>query len=380
MTDDNPRPRLLFLDNLRTFLIFLVVLVHAGVVYEASGALAPYWIVVDPKTSVVPGLLNLMLDIFVMPTIFFISGYFAPGSVARKDGWAFLRTRFRRLMAPWIVAVLTLMPLYKVLFLYSRGLPQESWTTYFHFSNGVIGMSWLWFLPALFLFDALYLALAKLDLLPTARIPMRWAVAAVFGIGFVYTVAVGAVGWIGWTKTPLIDFQNERLLPYFLVFLLGSLGYEHRVFDSPQRGKKLYVWVLATVWIPMNLYVLVLLNFYLHPGEYFVSADADGLMLWLGFHLSLLGLLYVAVATFQRYFNRQRRLGEGLGKLAYDVYVVHVVVMGPIAMALVPLDVPALVKYPLLALATWAASNLIAYGYDRTVKGIGWRAASESSA
>ena len=75
--------RLYYLDNLRTFLIFLVVLVHAGVVYESSGIMAPYWIVDDPSTSDLPGLVNLILDLFVMPTIFFISGYFTPQSLER---------------------------------------------------------------------------------------------------------------------------------------------------------------------------------------------------------------------------------------------------------------------------------------------------------
>jgi hypothetical protein len=137
-------------------------------------------------------------------------------------------------MVPWLIAVFTLMPLYKVIFLYSRRLPQESWTTYFHFSNGIFGMSWLWFLPVLFLFDLLYLRLWKLNL-PTRNLRLSPAVAAVFVLGFSYSTIASVVGWIGWTKTPLIDFQNERLLPYFLVFLLGSLCFRRRV-STPTRG------------------------------------------------------------------------------------------------------------------------------------------------
>ena len=76
--------RLFFLDNLKSFLIFLVVLVHAGVVYESSGFMAPYWLVDDPSTSDLPGLVNLILEIFVMPTFFFISGYFTRPSLQKK--------------------------------------------------------------------------------------------------------------------------------------------------------------------------------------------------------------------------------------------------------------------------------------------------------
>ncbi len=361
----NTKGRLYFLDNLRTFLIFLVILLHAGIVYESSGFGALFWIVDDPSTSDLPGLVNLMLDIFVMPAIFFISGFFAPSSLERQGRWRFLKTKFRRLVVPWVIAVFTLIPLYKVIFLYSRGLPQENWTTYFHFSNGILGMSWLWFLPILFLFDGLYLLLSKLNL-PTENLSFNKATAAVFVLGFGYSVVLGALDWIGWTKTPLVDFQNERLLMYFLVFLLGALCHRRRIFDTDEKNMKLYWAVGATAWIPMNLYVVVLINFFLRPGEFFVSANVDRLSLWFGFYLSLFSLLYLAVTTFKYYFNRQGRLGGALGKLSYNVYIIHIMVMGPIALGLLDIDIPALLKYPILTVATYAGSNLIAYAYIKT--------------
>jgi hypothetical protein len=361
--------RLYFLDNLRTFLIFLVVLVHAGVVYESSGLMGPFWIVDDPSTSNLPGLVNLVLDIFVMPTIFFISGVFSPSSLERKGAWRFLKSKFRRLMVPWVIAVFTLMPLYKVIFLYSRGLPQESWTTYFHFSNGIFSMSWLWFLPALFLFDVLYLLLWKLNL-PTDKLSLNLAAAAVFVLGFSSSVMLSVLEWTGWTKTPLIDFQNERLLPYFLVFLLGSLCYRRKIFDTDKRNMKLYIAVNATAWIPINVYVITLLNFIFRPGKYLISEGTDILLLWFGFHLSLLALLYCAVTTFKYFFNNQGRLGAALGGLSYGVYIIHIAVTGPIALFLLTIDIPGLLKYPILAVTTYVASNLLVYTYYKTVESL----------
>jgi len=356
--------RLYFLDNLRTFLIFLVVVVHAGVVYESSGLMGPYWLVDDPSTSDLPGLVNLILDIFVIPTIFFISGYFAPSSLQKKGSWRFLKAKFKRLMVPWMAAVFTLIPFYNAVFLYSRDLPQAHWTHYFHFSNGHISMSWLWFLPALFLFDCMYLLLWSLKL-PTAKLRLGWAIAAVFLSGFAYSVAVGDLGWIGWTKTPLIDFQNERLVPYFLVFLLGAQCQRLAIFDTSNRNMKLYIAVNATAWIPINIYVVVLLNFFLRPGQYIVSERVDVLLLWFGYHLSMLSLLYCAVTTFKYFFNRQGRLGRELGKFSYSVYIIHIAVMGPIALALLSTEIPAILKYPILALTTYAGSNLLVFASNR---------------
>jgi fucose 4-O-acetylase-like acetyltransferase len=356
-----------YLDNLRTFLIFLVVVVHAGVVYESSGLLGPYWLVDDPETSDLPGLVNLLLDLFVMPTIFFISGYLAPSSLERHGSRGFVRAKLRRLVLPWAVAVLTLIPIYNAIYLVSRGLPQGNWTAYFHFTNREISMNWLWFLPVLFLFDVLYVVLRKLDL-PIRKLSLGVVAVVVFVTSVGYSMLLSELGWLGWTKTPLVDFQNERVLPYFLIFLLGSFCCRRGVLEGDGRNMKLYVAVGATLWVPMNVYVIVLLNFFLRPGQYIVSGRVDGFVLWCCMYLSMLGLIYCAVTTFKYYFDRQGLFARWLGRYSYGVYIVHMGVMGPIALALLHVDLPALVKYPILALATYVGSNLLVWGYARTTE------------
>ena len=237
--------RLYWLDNLRTFMIFLVVVLHAGLVYESSGIPAFFWIVDDPSTNDLYGILNLIIDIFVMPTIFFISGFFVPPSMRARKGSSFLRAKFNRLMIPWVVSVLTLIPLYKVIFLYSRNLPQEHWTTYFHWSNGIWGQNWLWFLPVLFLFNALYVLFSRVNISPAADSPKK-TVGAIVLVGCFYAVCMDVLGLQGWTKTVLIDFQNERVLIYFLVFLSGSLCHKLGTFKSERKGKRLYVFLACT--------------------------------------------------------------------------------------------------------------------------------------
>jgi len=158
------RKRLHWLDNLRTITILLVVLYHVGGVYV--GTWGWFWLVVDPDPVTWVGIVGIMFDIMVMPIMFFVSGYLTPASLEGKSGWDFVKDKFKRLMIPWLLAVFTLLPLYKVIFLYSRGLPQEHWTTYFHF-NSPNSQIWLWFLPVLFLFDSLYLLLSKANI----RIP-----------------------------------------------------------------------------------------------------------------------------------------------------------------------------------------------------------------
>jgi peptidoglycan/LPS O-acetylase OafA/YrhL len=369
-TTAGPHPaatRIHFLDNLRTAMIFLVVLYHAGAVYESSGIFASFWLVDDPSTNDVVGIVNLVVDIFVMPVIFFVSGYLATVSLRRRPGVGFLAHRFRRLMIPWLIAMLTLVPLYKVIFLYSRGLPQEHWTTYFHFSNGIFSQSWLWFLPVLFLFDALFWAGAKAKIRPP-RISMAAAVAVIFVLGVGYSFALSVTGHTGWTKTPLLDFQNERLLMYFLVFLLGALSFRLRVFETERKGKGLYIAAACTAWIPLDLYVIVLLNFFLRPGQYFVSLPVDLLVMWIGFYLSLLMLLYLLLVGGRFWWNRQGRLGKALSESSYGVYIIHLVVVGGIALLLLDTGIPSLWKAVILTVSAYAVSSALVYGYRELLK------------
>ncbi|MFC1543091.1 acyltransferase family protein [Candidatus Neomarinimicrobiota bacterium] len=354
------------MDNLRTIIIFLVILYHAGGVYECAGTWAFFWLVDDPATYCPAGFVNIVIDIFVMPTLFFISGYLTPMSLKNKNRWSFLKARFRRLMIPWIIAVLTLIPLYKVIFLYSRGLPQEHWTTYFHFTGGSIYISqnWLWFLPVLFLFNSLYVLLSKVNIrLP--NISLKGAVIGTFLIGLVYSLGIGGIlGFRNWTTTLLIDFENERLLLYFMIFLLGSLSFRQNVFTEKSQSKTLYIVANSTAWIPITIHIFARLAPFMDP-EGFSITPLYRVIWWLSFYLSLLCLVYLMIESFWRYLDKSGRIWGELNKNSYYVYIIHVIVLGGIALLLLNLALPSLLKYLILVVSTILASNLIISLYRR---------------
>jgi fucose 4-O-acetylase-like acetyltransferase len=150
----------------------------------------------DPTTISWAGIVGVAFDIFIMPTMFFISGYLTPISLERKGADGFVTSKLKRLMLPWLLAVLTLIPLYKVIFLYSRGLPQQHWTTYLYINNPN-SQNWLWFLPLLFIFNLLYLLLVRLNVC-FDRLSLKWAVVSTFVIGVIYSMVIG--GWLGFRQ------------------------------------------------------------------------------------------------------------------------------------------------------------------------------------
>jgi surface polysaccharide O-acyltransferase-like enzyme len=357
-----------WLDNLRTITILLVVLYHVGGVYEAAGLWASFWIVDDPATISWVGIVGIIFDIMVMPIMFFVSGYLTPASLKSKSSWEFVKGKFKRLMIPWAIAVLTLIPLYKVIFLYSRGLPQEHWSTYTHIANPN-SQNWLWFLPVLFAFDMLYLLLSRTNInLP--NLSLKVAVIGASVIGFIYSFSVGGlIGFRSWTLTPLIDFENERLLVYFMAFLLGALCYRQNVFAEKPRSKTLYTVANSVAWLPVTAHIFARLwpFFYPNPAEFPIT-PLYRLAWWLSFHLSLVVLMYVMIESFWRYLDKSGKLWSELSRNSYGVYIIHVIVIGIFGTLLLGLSLPAVVKYLLLIVSTYVGSNLLVSGYRALVQ------------
>jgi peptidoglycan/LPS O-acetylase OafA/YrhL len=349
--------RIHWIDNLRSITILLVVLYHVGGVYESGGLWGWFWIVDDPATITWVGIVGIMFDIIVMPIMFFIAGYLVPASLKYKTGWEFIKGKFKRLMVPWVIAVFTLIPLYKVIFLYSRGLPQEHWSTYSHITNPN-SQNWLWFLPLLFAFNILYVLLSKAKV-KVPNISLKGAVLGTILIGFVYSYFMGGLlGFRSWTLSPLIDFENERLLLYFMAFLLGALCYKQNVFAEKPKSKTLYTVANSIAWLPITVHIFARLYPFFYP-EGFSITPLYRLIWHLSFYLSLLCLMYVMIESFWRYFDKTGRLWSELNKNSYGVYIIHVIVIGVFGTLLLNLNLPALVKYPLLIVLTYGGSNLI---------------------
>ncbi len=364
------KTRIYFLDNLRTFLILMVVVLHSGLVYES--VLTSSWIVNDPVKDNNIGLIRLYLDLFVMFSIFFISGYFLPSSVKKQSAFSYLKSKFKRIMLPWLIAVVTLIPAYKFVFLYSRGLPQEEWYSYFHiferagtdlsfYANNPV-QNWLWFLPVLFTFQVIYWGLYKIKVLEV-KMPVKIAVLLTFVLGTAYGVTISTSGLTGWYHSAIFHFQNERLGIYFLSFLLGTLCNSHRIFER-KLSKKVFIASNIVLTISLGIYTAVALNTFFNIIDpqrkyYFISAFADRILYYASGMASMLSLLHVLVYSFKKSLNKTTPFLSELSRNSYSVYIVHVVVLGVIALAMMNIQLPGMLKFLILSILTFAVSNMM---------------------
>ena len=81
--------RLIFLDNLRYFSVLCVVVLHSTCAYF-YGAMA-WWPVIDPAKTSTVNILAPFFDVFAMPLLFYIAGYFALPTMQKREWRHFSR-------------------------------------------------------------------------------------------------------------------------------------------------------------------------------------------------------------------------------------------------------------------------------------------------
>src|SRR5580692_3838414 len=96
--------RIVALDHARTFITLLVVLYHSVLNYTYFGQ-------GDPQRWLGFDLVVLFTDSFFMACMFFISGLFVRGSLARRGAANYLGNRAWRLGVPYLVSVFVLIPI-----------------------------------------------------------------------------------------------------------------------------------------------------------------------------------------------------------------------------------------------------------------------------
>ena len=88
-------------------MIVLVIVYHTVAAYAT---VVPWWAVHD-TTFFATDIIRELLDVFMMPVLFFVAGYFALPSLEKRGVGEFIKDKCKRLLVPWVLAVIVFMPL-----------------------------------------------------------------------------------------------------------------------------------------------------------------------------------------------------------------------------------------------------------------------------
>ena len=143
--------------------------------------------------------------------------------------------------------------------------------------------------------------------------------------------------------------------------------------------KTLYNIVNGTSWIPVTIHIFARLWPFFSPNpEEFEFTNLYRLIFYLSFNLSVLSMVYLMVETFRRYLDKTGRIWDELNRNSYDVYIIHVIMIGIFGTLLVNTSLPALVRYLLLIISTYVGSNLLVSAYYAVKRGIASKRRSDA--
>jgi len=350
--------RLLYVDNMRTFLTILVLLHHIMIVYAASGSWPYTEGRQDLVTTIVGNIFCTINQAYFMGLFLLIAAYFVPGSYNRKGTVRFWKDRLVRLGIPLLIYSWLVHPLFYYWFLRAtEGLHTSLWDFYpEYFSYGyLIGVGPMWFVETLLIFTLFYAVWRKV----ARPRPMVQPVQASFPSNrtlALFALLMALASFIVRLKFPMDwNFKPMNLqLPYFAqyvaMFIAGLVAYRHNWLENiPARTARFWLWVTGIVLL---MYVPgALLGGALESdqpfkgGWHWQTAFYDLWEAYLCVGLCI-GLLYL----FHRYANHQSSLTVFFSRSAYAAYIVQVPVITGVALLFRDFSYHPLLKFALAAL------------------------------
>jgi glucans biosynthesis protein C len=325
--------RLYALDNLRSFIILLVVVFHVAMSYMLF---APsWWYVVDMKQTMGFFCFVMICDVFIMPAMFLLAGYFALPSLLRKGEEAFGRDKLKRIGIPWIVGTLFFAPVTTYFIWLSRTPTPPPYLHFWthEFFSTYFEQAQFWFLGVLLLFYfGLMIARSandKLNRMAARRAkPPFWFFPLFAALNAIVFIAVNQ-HVVDYTWVPvsyLLVIQPTRFSLYIFYFALGVHACRRRWFTSEGYNPSIVLW-LPLSFVLGCAFMLYKLAFGMKLDQLRYRAGNDILHC-----LFCLAAVFALIAVFQKAADRASALWRTLSKNSYAIYCVHMVIVPPVTL------------------------------------------------
>lgn len=366
-----PASRILFIDNLRWSMIILVISMHAADTYSPLGN----WYFTDrtplSRTELMAfAAWQTYLQSFFMGLLFFIAGFFAPGSLDRKGTWKFVRDRAFRLGLPVLFYMFVLGPVteYFVAHSWTSTRPTSfanEWIKHIRNCEFLQENGPLWFCLALLIFSLMYAATHR----PRSSEPHPPGNGTLIGFALamaIFTFLVRAARPPSLLNMHLGDFPQ-----YVLLFSAGILASRGRWIEKLQFPSGIR-WLIAALTVGFGAWLAIMVgggafdgDRRVYSGWHWQSAAFDA---WESF--TCVAISFGLLVLFREKFFRQGRLEKFLSDNAFSVYVFHppIVIIGARMLHGVPWD--PLVKFAVLTCFGVVASFGLSAAVFRRIPGL----------
>jgi len=388
--------RVIFFDNLRYLFVFGVVLQHASMAYLYSS----WWPVAD-EPSILVSVFTGFFDGFLMPSLFFISGYFAIPSIRKKTISQFIKGKLRRLGIPWLVCTLFIGPIVPLVYHYTRNgliLSSSYGRTWLAVMNNAIGFDlgilppmrqvlqnnlfyqrYMWFVSLLIAFFLIFsfiyafkkswfestvpaLKAVRPSVLSTMKMILSIGIITFLGstllIGAMFAFSSGVSNPESWfTLGNMVQFRVSRIFLHVAYFVLGVLTYKWKWMERGKFPGHNKTWLIA--------FILVLVAYYY---AYFLMLSAGtsemeklfGLVYWFCLNYFTITALGLSVSLGIRYWNRQTPVNKILTTNSYNLYLSHYIFVIGFQLLLLTLpEIPALLKFGLVSILSICCGGIV---------------------
>jgi hypothetical protein len=327
-----------------------------------------------------------------MPSLFFISGYFAIPSIRKSTITQFIHGKLRRLGIPWLVCTLFIGPILPLVYHYTRNgliLSVSYWSTWLAVMNNAVSFDfrilppmgqimqndlfyqrYMWFiglLIAFFLIFSFIYALKKSwfepmdrpfktvkpSILSTVKMMLTIGIITFLGstviIGIMFAISPKVSDPESWfTLGNFVQFRVSRIFLYVAYFVLGILTFKRKWIERGKFPGHNKTWLIA--------FAVVLFAYYF---SYFLMMSAGtsemeklfGLLFWFCLNYFTITAFGLSVSLGVRYWNRQTSFNKTMATNSYNLYLSHYIFVIGFQLLLFTLpEIPVLLKFGLVSI------------------------------
>jgi len=364
------KSRLLYIDNLRTLMIVMVILVHLSVTYGGEGSWYYKEGRTDLPTTIVLTIHNAISQSFFMGLLFLLSAYFTAASLDHKGPGPFLRDRFLRLGIPLLIFEFLIQP-FLIYVLVKGGVtdlrrPFVDWLTSYY-ARFHLGSGPLWFVEVLLIFSVLYVAWRAI----CKRVPATQGNSNHFpGMLSILSFAIllGVLSFVVRLRFTVngafgpLNLQLAFFVQYMAMFIVGAIAYRRDWRQRLPAAMARPCFLLAAFLVVVGLSLLFILggaasgqNERYLGGPYW---QAFAYAMWE--QLFALAMMVGLIVLFRERFNRQGPVTQAAAASSYTVYIIHAPIIILFALAVRGLHLYPLLKFAVAAIVTIPITFVIA--------------------
>lgn len=350
------------IDWIRNIGVLLLFIFHTASIFTYY---EPWYIWADDKSWLATIIFILCIP-WHMPVLFFLAGASTRFSLSSRSSRYYMWERVKRLLIPFIIGMLVLVPPQGYFARVSRGKTVGNyfeqwkyfWTTISNIPyDGGLGPAHLWFILYLFIISIVGLLIVKSfkkEGMEKFLLKLKYKLTSKYSLAFAILIFLAA------DMTPLA-IAEKNILMFLIVFLMGYVVYgdnDYLEYIDKSKRKGLIISLIFFV-----LYMRVILYYY--------NLDNNGnlglkVLLSVLRNCIMITTIVAIIGYGRKYLNRGGKVLSYLNKACFPVYIIHQTVIVIIAYYLLNCTLPMYLSISLII----GSSVIITFGIYEIVSRI----------